>query len=228
MTALPLRAYDGSVSCRRIVRQTGGPSHPCRAGDAVFLRQRLTVGARFGTAKGKRVETSLISEVDALSGQQVELCYHCHKCTAGCPVVTEMAYGPDRLLRMVKLGARDEVLRSRDVWLCSGCATCATRCPNDIDISAVMDALRQIGIADGVPAGERDALLFHRLFLGVVRRLGRSHEAAMLGLFKVLSRVPIYRDVPAGIGLFLRGKVPVLPKRSGAAREVRRLFDRSQ
>jgi L-lactate utilization protein LutB len=134
-----------------------------------------------------------------------------------------MAYGPDRLLRMVKLGARGEVLRSRDVWLCSGCATCATRCPNDIDISAVMDALRQIGIADGVPAGERDALLFHRLFLGACAGM-----TAMLGLFKVLSRVPIYRDVPAGIGLFLRGKVPVLPKRSGAAREVRRLFDRSQ
>jgi hypothetical protein len=49
----------------------------------------------------------------------------------------------------------------------------------------------------------------------------------MLGLFKVLSRVPIYRDVPAGIGLLLRGKVPVLPKSSGAGAEVQRLFDRS-
>jgi heterodisulfide reductase subunit C len=129
---------------------------------------------------------------------------------------------------MVKIGAREEALRSRDIWLCSGCATCATRCPNDIDISAVMDALRQMAVAAGVPAGERDALLFHRLFLGVVRRLGRSHEAAMLGLFKVLSRVPIYRDIPAGIGLFLRGKVPVIPARSGAAREVQHLFERSQ
>jgi heterodisulfide reductase subunit C len=174
------------------------------------------------------VETSLITEVDDLSGQQVELCYHCHKCTAGCPLVPEMAFGPDRLLRMVKVGDRDRALRSRDIWLCSGCATCATRCPNDIDISAVMDALRQIAVAERIPAGERDALLFHRLFLGVVRRLGRSHEAAMLGLFKVLSRVPIYRDVPAGIGLFLRGKVPILPKTSGAAREAGRLFERSQ
>jgi heterodisulfide reductase subunit C len=185
------------------------------------------VGAAAGTAKGKRVETSLISEVDALSRQRVELCYHCHKCTAGCPVVSEMTYGPDRLIRMVKTGARDEAIRSRDIWLCSGCSTCVTRCPNDVDISAVMDALRQMAVAAGVPAGERDALLFHKLFLGVVQRLGRSHEAFMLGLFKILSRVPIYRDVPAGIGLFLRGKVPVLPKSSGAGAEVQRLFDRS-
>src|SRR3990170_1920033 len=229
MAAAPHPAYDGSVSCRpRDRRQTGGPSHRHGAGETAFLRQRLTVQRLAGAAKGKRVQTSLITEVDALSHQQVELCYHCHKCSAGCPLLPEMTFGPDRLLRMVQVGDGDRALRSRDVWLCSGCATCATRCPNDIDISAVMDALRQIAVATDVTAGERDALLFHRLFLGVVRRLGRSHEAAMLGLFKVLSRVPIYRDGPAGGGLFLRGKVPVLPRPSGAASEVRRLFDRSQ
>ncbi|HLB65081.1 MAG TPA: 4Fe-4S dicluster domain-containing protein [Anaerolineales bacterium] len=217
------------MSCRpRIGGRPGAPAIATALGRRLSFAKRLTVQRLAGAAKGKRVQTSLITEVDALSHQQVELCYHCHKCSAGCPLLPEMTFGPDRLLRMVQVGDGDRALRSRDVWLCSGCATCATRCPNDIDISAVMDALRQIAVATDVPAGERDALLFHRLFLGVVRRLGRSHEAAMLGLFKVLSRVPIYRDVPAGIGLFLRGKVPVLPRPSGAASEVRRLFERSQ
>jgi heterodisulfide reductase subunit C len=174
------------------------------------------------------VEPSLTTQVDTLSGQQVELCYHCHKCTAGCPVVGAMDYGPDRLLRMVTLDESEEILRSRDIWLCSGCYTCATRCPNDIDIAAVMDALRQVAVAEGIPAGERDALLFHRIFLGVLQRLGRSHEAFMLGLFKVLSHVPIYRDVPAGIGLFMRGKVPLLPEGTAAAAEVKQIFERSQ
>ena len=174
------------------------------------------------------MEPSLTTQVDTLSGQQVELCYHCHKCTAGCPVVGAMDYGPDRLLRMLTLDESEEILRSRDIWLCSGCYTCATRCPNDIDIAAVMDALRQVAVAEGIPAGERDALLFHRLFLGVLQRLGRSHEAFMLGLFKVLSHVPIYRDVPAGIGLFMRGKVPILPESTSAAAEVKQIFERSQ
>lgn len=171
---------------------------------------------------------TLLSEINCLSGQHVELCYHCHKCTAGCPVVEAMEYGPDRLLRMASLDQYDPILQSRDIWLCAGCFTCATRCPNDIDIAAVMDALRQIALARGYPPGERDALLFHRLFLGVVGRLGRSHEAAMLGLFKVLSHVPLMNDVSAGLGLFLRGKVPLLPKRSGAAAEVREIFRRSR
>ena len=138
-----------------------------------------------------------------------------------------MDYGPDRLLRMAALGQREAVLASRDIWLCVGCYTCATRCPNDIDIAAVMDALRQITVSAGYRAGERDALLFHRLFLGVVHRLGRSHEAVLLGLFKLLSRVPLVNDLGAGLGLFVRGKIPILPQGSGAGADVRRLFDRS-
>lgn len=170
----------------------------------------------------------LLEEVSALSGQQAGLCYHCHKCTAGCPVVDAMEFGPDLVLQLVSLDQADAVLGSHDIWLCVGCYTCATRCPNDIDISRTMDALRQIALVRGYPAAERDTLLFHRLFLGVVRRFGRSHEAFMLGLFKVLSHVPIMNDVPAGIGLFRRGKVPLLPEHLRAPAAVGHLFERSR
>lgn len=174
------------------------------------------------------MKSDLVREVDRLSGQQIGLCYHCHKCTAGCPVVDAMQYGPDLLLRMVSLGQDEAVLKSRDIWLCVGCYTCATRCPNDIDIAATMDGLRQIALAGGYAAGERDALLFHRLFMGVVKQFGRSHEAFMLGLFKVLSKVPLMNDVPAGIGLFMRGKVPILPDNLRAPKQVKRIFQWSK
>jgi len=173
---------------------------------------------------GGNVRSDLVQEVDRLSGQQIGLCYHCHKCTAGCPVVDAMQYGPDLLLRMVSLGQDEAVFKSRDIWLCVGCYTCATRCPNDIDVAATMDGIRQLAMASGYAAGERDALLFHRLFMGVVQRFGRSHEAFMLGLFKMLSKVPLMNDVPAGIGLFMRGKVPVLPERLRAPVQVRQIF----
>ena len=96
-------------------------------------------------------------------------------------------------------------------------------------MSAVMNSLRQLALQERVQVGEEDALLFHQLFMGVVGRMGRSHEAFMLGLFKILSHVPLMEDVGAGIGLFLRGKIPLLPDRTRAAGEVRRIFqDRRQ
>ena len=180
---------------------------------------------------GVQVTQPLASEIERLSGQSIGLCYHCHKCTAGCPVVENMTYGPDRILRMLILGEREALLRSRDIWLCAGCYTCATRCPNGIEIPVVMDALRQVSLRSKFPPGERDALLFHRLFLGVVRILGRSHEAASLILFKVLSHTPLINDMGAGLGLFLRGKVPLLPhrpKRVQTVPDVQHFFNRSE
>ena len=39
---------------------------------------------------------------------------------------------------------RREVLNSKTIWLCSSCFTCAERCPRDINITKIMEALRQI------------------------------------------------------------------------------------
>ena len=117
--------------------------------------------------------TSFLDQVNTLSGQTVQLCYHCHKCTAGCPVAVEMEYGPDRVLRLVQLGEKERVLTSRDIWICASCETCGTRCPNEINIAEVMDALRVISLAEEYSTPEPNAPAFHRLFLGIVGRTGR-------------------------------------------------------
>src|SRR5512143_770053 len=103
------------------------------------------------------IDTTFQQRVNALAHETTELCYHCHKCTAGCPVSYAMTYGPDRVLRMVQLGQAEAALASQDIWLCAGCETCGARCPNDIDIAHVMDALRQIATAERlrVTAGVR-------------------------------------------------------------------------
>lgn len=172
--------------------------------------------------------STLSTQVSTRSGQQVELCYHCHKCTAGCPAITAMTYGPDRLLRLIALDEQEAVLTSRDIWLCAGCFTCTARCPNDINIAAVMDALRQVAIARGYRPGVQDALLFHRLYVDVVHMFGRSYEAGILGLYKLRAKQPLMNDMGAGLQLFLRGKVPLLPERSKDMPGVRKLFERSQ
>jgi heterodisulfide reductase subunit C len=90
----------------------------------------------------------LQEEVEALSGQRVFACYHCGKCTAGCPFASEMDLTPRQVLEYIMEG-RVEVLNSRTIWLCAACFTCTVRCPNGIDIARVMEALRQILLRRG-------------------------------------------------------------------------------
>ena len=85
----------------------------------------------------------LAKEVEELSGENVFGCYQCGTCSAGCPYIEDMDLTPDEVLRYIILD-RSEVLSSKTIWLCSACFTCAERCPRDINLTKVMEALRQI------------------------------------------------------------------------------------
>jgi len=87
---------------------------------------------------------SFLQEINERSGQTVQMCYHCHKCTAGCPSAYAMEYGPDRILRLIQFGQRERLFASRDAWLCLGCEMCGAHCPNDIDINEVLIALKEM------------------------------------------------------------------------------------
>ena len=168
--------------------------------------------------------TTFLQEVDRLSMQQVEACYHCHTCTAGCPVNADMEYGPDRIIRLIELGDKKRALSTPDIWLCATCETCSTRCPNDIDVARVMDTLRHMSVAEGVASPEPRVTLFHSNYLDVVKVLGRSHEAVMLGLYKLRS-MDLMSDLDSGLALILRGKIPFIPKRIKGTSNVHRIFE---
>ena len=85
----------------------------------------------------------LAKEVEELSGENLFNCLQCGTCSAGCPYVEEMDLSPDEVIRYIILD-RKEVLNSKTIWLCSSCFTCAERCPRDINITKIMEALRQI------------------------------------------------------------------------------------
>ena len=85
----------------------------------------------------------LAKEVEELSGENLFGCYQCGTCSSGCPYVEDMDLSPDEVIRYIIL-ERNEVLKSKTIWLCSSCFTCAERCPRDINITKIMEALRQI------------------------------------------------------------------------------------
>jgi heterodisulfide reductase subunit C len=176
-----------------------------------------------------RPEQGFLAAVEARSGEKVSRCYHCRKCTNGCPVSFAMDVMPNQVMRMIQLGLEEELLGSKTIWVCASCQTCTTRCPNDIDIAHVMDTLRQLSQEAGAAAGEPNVVKFHKAFLDSIRRHGRVSELEMVGLYKLAARDFFGAgDTKVAWEMFKRGKLKLLPENIQGKAEVRNMFPKKK
>jgi heterodisulfide reductase subunit C len=172
-------------------------------------------------------EHGFIDQVQDRCKENLRLCYQCLKCTAGCPTAPYMDFTPSAILRMVQLGLKREVLESKAIWLCVSCETCGTRCPNEIDIGVLMDALREMALEEGYRAKEKAIVALHSAFMESIRRGGRVHEATMLMEFKLRSG-DYWTDLIPGMKLFMKGKIPLIPGRIRGMDSIREMYRKTR
>jgi heterodisulfide reductase subunit C len=172
-------------------------------------------------------EPAWVAELEAESGIKVSACYQCKKCSNGCPVVYAMDFQPNRLIRMIQLGLKEDVLKSATIWVCASCETCSTRCPNDIDIAALMDHLRQAAIREGKVEKEENTPTFHQTFLSSIRRNGRVHELMMIGEYRLKTK-DFLSDLRLGWEMFRRGRLKLFPAGVKSKGEIEEIFKRSE
>ena len=173
----------------------------------------------------EKMDSSFLEAVKKKSGEDLSLCYQCLKCTAGCPTAPYMDIRPNNIIRMIQMGMKEAVLGSSAIWFCVSCWTCGTRCPNEIDIGILMDALREMAIEEGIPAKEKNIHLLHEAFVQSIKRGGRLHELAMEVEYKLRSR-DFFTDMIPGIMLFLKGKIPLFPSLVKERQEIKKIFER--
>jgi len=97
--------------------------------------------------KSGGLNSTLSEEMQHLCDEDLFGCYQCGTCASGCPYIEEMDLTPDEVIRHIILDRKD-VLKSKTIWLCSSCFVCAERCPRDIDITQIMEAMRQLQLRD--------------------------------------------------------------------------------
>ncbi len=132
----------------------------------------------------------LIEEVSKRSGQDLQACYQCRRCAAGCPVAEESGWiTPDRLIRMVVLGDRQGALVNELVWKCACCYTCGTRCPNDIMTGRITETLKKMAKEAGIEPLEPKVAHFHDSFVGSALRWGRVNELEFMGFYELKNSI---------------------------------------
>lgn len=83
-------------------------------------------------------------------GANITRCFACGTCTTSCPIrEIDEKYNPRKIIRMVLLGMRERVLKSNFIWLCSTCCTCDDRCPQNVHLTRIMTALKNIAAREG-------------------------------------------------------------------------------
>jgi heterodisulfide reductase subunit C len=86
-----------------------------------------------------------------------------------------------------------------------------------------MDALRQMAVKGGKKLGEKNIATFHKLFLSEVEKNGRVHEMSLIGRLK-MATMNLFADIPMGMSMFVKGKLPLAPTKIKGVDEVRKLF----
>jgi heterodisulfide reductase subunit B len=167
----------------------------------------------------------LAEVVRRAAGQNVYRCYQCVKCASGCPLADAFDLTPNRVVRSVQFDDA-QVLESKTIWLCASCQTCTTRCPQEIDVAAVMDALRMEAKRRGVAPAVPEIDVFNRLFLRLVKSFGRLYELGLSLAFNLARKRPL-DDLGLGLALFRRGRLKLRPAVAWPPRKVTPVARRS-
>jgi len=150
-------------------------------------------------------------------------CYQCSMCSGGCPVAYAMDCFPNQIIHSVRMGLKEKVLQSRSIWICASCETCATRCPNDIEIVGLMDVLRRESLKEG-KGPLRKISKFHEVFVEQIRKKGRIDEGSLLLSYELksgefLSVMKNRDELKLGLDMLRKGKLK-LPSRKRVARKA--------
>lgn len=153
----------------------------------------------------------------------VQACYQCGRCSAGCPIGDFFDLNVMEVVRLAAYGQEERLLYSHAIWLCAACETCATRCPNEIEIAGLMDVLRELALRKGITPAEPRVPLFHQSFLGSINRWGKAYEIGMIANYKLKSG-DLMGDMKLGLDMFLKGKLKLVPHSIEGKSEIKAIF----
>lgn len=168
--------------------------------------------------------------VNTRGGERLRSCIQCGTCSATCPLSMFMDYTPRRLINMAREGFHKEILSSVTPWLCASCYSCTVECPQQIQVTDVMYAIKRRALQEGVYPKDMPVSILAREFFGMVRTHGRTNEAWLVmrmylkqGLGALVAGM--FRMASLGIGLIRTGRFSLRQEKITKRKELKALLD---
>jgi heterodisulfide reductase subunit C2 len=173
----------------------------------------------------KEQTDNLLKTVEEISGVNVSTCLQCKKCSNGCPVTKLTKVSPSEIIRRLQLNVGKGLLKSDLIWMCASCETCYSRCPMNINMASVMDALRKLSVRNKASRKNGRVNKFNKAFLNSVRMFGRTYDLGMIASFK-LKTSSYMQDVDKFPMMLKKGKIALLPSFKANKKYIKRIFKR--
>ena len=100
-----------------------------------------------------KIDTGFANEIKKYGAKDFDACFNCGNCTAVCELTEKNANFPRMMIRNGMLGQKEEILKSKELWLCYSCGDCSDKCPRQASPGEYMSALRRYAIAGYEPTG---------------------------------------------------------------------------
>jgi heterodisulfide reductase subunit C2 len=175
----------------------------------------------------EKIEAGLLQTVKEISGVDVAGCLQCKKCTNGCPVTALVKVPPSEVIRRLQLNIGDSILNSDLIWMCASCETCFSRCPMQIDMASVMDALRIISVKKNAAKQKGNVPLFNRWFLKTISMFGRTYDLGMIAAYKI-GTSSYFQDTDKFPMMLQKRKIALFPSFKADKKYVKRIFKKKK
>lgn len=163
-------------------------------------------------------------------GEHIKKCFACGTCTISCPVFEiDSKYNPRKIIRMILMGMKNELISSETIWLCANCYTCFERCPQDVKFTDIIHVLRIMAMKEakeGKIKLTEPAYYFANAFMNSVKLHGRMWEPELMArlFFRTMDVKKMASYVPLALKMASKGKISYLPSRINGTKEIRRIF----
>ena len=151
-------------------------------------------------------------------------CIQCGTCSGTCPLSIYMDLTPRQVIALVREGFRDDVLRSKTIWLCASCYACSVECPQKVGITDLMYRLKREAIRNNLYPARFPIPVLAQEFCELVRRRGRNSEFWVVVRMALRSNpLVLLQLVRVGWDLWRTGRLSVRMERIRRVNELKYL-----
>src|SRR5512136_956022 len=95
------------------------------------------------------IKNEINQRLSKLRNEVSDYCYQCAKCTSGCEAHKLLELEPHKIIALLKRGLIDEMINSDVIWTCMSCFKCRERGPQKVVAVEVLNALKNMAVANG-------------------------------------------------------------------------------